>query len=354
MKALVCEMCGSQDIIKDGDYFVCQSCGTKYTVEAARKMMVEGTVEVQGTVKVDNKGNIESYLQNARRAKEKEDWEEVEKYYNLVEQYQPDNIEAIFYSAYGKAKNSLLDDNFPKRQQAFNVLIKCVSILDDNYDASKSEINKPIIIGITKDVIALICSRFVYKETRNGNGLIVDTDRLPTVGLFYNLILAYIETLRNMISKDNQIYLHECLIRIYRDAAATGLFKKHINEGFMQKELAEYEEIKKLDSSYKIPDELTARITGSMTKSNGLMKKLGIAAIVLGVILLFVLGRFNPYAYFKWLIKCFIYHKTFIYTLFMSSPLLLIIAGVVLIIKGKKKDAEATAAADAIAEKLKK
>ena len=37
MKALQCEMCGSQDLVKDGGVFVCQSCGTKYTVEEAKK-----------------------------------------------------------------------------------------------------------------------------------------------------------------------------------------------------------------------------------------------------------------------------------------------------------------------------
>ena len=51
MKALQCELCGSTEIIKDGDFFVCQSCGMKYTLETAKKMMVEGVVQVEGTVK---------------------------------------------------------------------------------------------------------------------------------------------------------------------------------------------------------------------------------------------------------------------------------------------------------------
>ena len=38
MKALKCELCGSTEIIKDGDFFVCQSCGMKYTLETAKKM----------------------------------------------------------------------------------------------------------------------------------------------------------------------------------------------------------------------------------------------------------------------------------------------------------------------------
>ena len=77
MGRIVCEMCGNSDLLKEGDYFVCQFCSAKYTVEDARKMMIEGTVDVQGTVKVDNSDFIQKYLQNARRAKQKEDWEEV-------------------------------------------------------------------------------------------------------------------------------------------------------------------------------------------------------------------------------------------------------------------------------------
>ena len=50
MKPLVCEMCGSNDVVKQEDLFVCQNCGTKYSVEAARKMMIDGPVEVKGTV----------------------------------------------------------------------------------------------------------------------------------------------------------------------------------------------------------------------------------------------------------------------------------------------------------------
>lgn len=47
MKALTCEMCGSTNLIKEDGVFVCQSCGTKYSVEEARKMMGEGVVDVK-------------------------------------------------------------------------------------------------------------------------------------------------------------------------------------------------------------------------------------------------------------------------------------------------------------------
>ena len=61
MKKLTCEMCGSIDLIKKDGVFECQSCGCKYSVEEARKMMVEGTVEVQGTVKLDSSEELKNF-----------------------------------------------------------------------------------------------------------------------------------------------------------------------------------------------------------------------------------------------------------------------------------------------------
>lgn len=58
MKQLICEMCGSTDMVKQDGVFICQTCGCKYSIDEARKMMVDGTVEVTGTVKVDNTATL--------------------------------------------------------------------------------------------------------------------------------------------------------------------------------------------------------------------------------------------------------------------------------------------------------
>ena len=198
MKQLVCEMCGSSDIMKQDGVFVCQSCGMKYSVEEAKKMMIEGTVDVQGTVKVDNSAFVEKYLQNARRAKAKEDWEETEKYYNMVEQNDPSNIEAIFYSSYGKAKASLVDGDLYKRQAVFKVLQNCVSIIDDNFNYEKEEENRKIIEEISADIFKMAGSSYVFNQRKNGYGNVVWTDKLQTVSLFNVLGGEFIDTLNNI------------------------------------------------------------------------------------------------------------------------------------------------------------
>ena len=38
MKAIVCEMCGSNDVVKQDGFYVCQHCNTKYSVEEAKNI----------------------------------------------------------------------------------------------------------------------------------------------------------------------------------------------------------------------------------------------------------------------------------------------------------------------------
>lgn len=101
MKQLTCEMCGSTDLIKQDGVFVCQSCGTKYSIEEAKKMMVEGTVDVTGsTVKVDTSGELANLYQIARRAKDDNNGENAAKYYEMILVKDPTSWEANFYAVY--------------------------------------------------------------------------------------------------------------------------------------------------------------------------------------------------------------------------------------------------------------
>ena len=84
MKRLTCELCGSNDFVKEEGLFVCQSCGTKYSPDEARKMMIEGTVEVKGTVQVDRSSVLENYLSLAEDAMAKDDIEKTLDYTQRV------------------------------------------------------------------------------------------------------------------------------------------------------------------------------------------------------------------------------------------------------------------------------
>lgn len=100
MKALTCEMCGSTDLIKEGGVFVCKSCGTKYSVEEAKRMMVEGTVDVKGTVKIDISDELKNLYEVARRAKDDNNTENALKYYDMILVKDPKSWEANFFVVY--------------------------------------------------------------------------------------------------------------------------------------------------------------------------------------------------------------------------------------------------------------
>ena len=75
MKRMICEMCGSADLIKQDGVLVCQHCGTRNSVEEARKMMTDGPVDVSGsTVKIDNTNKLANLYEVARRAKNDENY----------------------------------------------------------------------------------------------------------------------------------------------------------------------------------------------------------------------------------------------------------------------------------------
>lgn len=118
MKQLICEMCGSKDLLKQDGVFVCQSCGCRYSVEEARKMMIEGTVDVSGskvdvsgsTVKVDTAAELTNLYQIARRARDDNNAENAARYYDMILVKDPKSWEAAFYVVYFRAMQCKIMD----------------------------------------------------------------------------------------------------------------------------------------------------------------------------------------------------------------------------------------------------
>lgn len=128
MKKIICEMCGGTDIVKQDGLFVCQSCGCKYSLEEARKMMVEvaGTVEVTGTVKVDNSSSVDTFLRMANNAIEAGNNKEAENYANRIIEIDPNNWQAWMLKGRSAGWQSTLQENrFSESVYAFGQAVSC-------------------------------------------------------------------------------------------------------------------------------------------------------------------------------------------------------------------------------------
>lgn len=129
MKELVCDMCGSNNVIKQDGLFVCQACKTKYSIEEAKKMMFGDVVEVEGTVKIDSSDELANLYELARRARETSDTTYALGYYEQILIKDPNSWEAQFcvglYRLYNYDKiNADILDDFKIPLQSSVIVIK--------------------------------------------------------------------------------------------------------------------------------------------------------------------------------------------------------------------------------------
>lgn len=114
MKAMICEMCQSNDLVKQDGMYVCQHCGTKYSVEEARKLL--------GAVTIDRTDELKNLFILARRARNEMHHEDAEKYYGLILQSVPDNWEAAFFHVYFHYTRSSMYDLI----NSANAFVRCI------------------------------------------------------------------------------------------------------------------------------------------------------------------------------------------------------------------------------------
>ncbi len=151
MKRLICESCGSINIIRTGEYFVCQNCGTKYISENKTSAVI------------DMSSLRDNALINARRARSNEDWEEAERYYNAVEISSPDNAEAVFYSAYAKTRRAIRsEDSIANVVDALRILAKDIIFIDENYTPTDIDAHMSLLEDMSRDIRILCINRQYY------------------------------------------------------------------------------------------------------------------------------------------------------------------------------------------------
>lgn len=101
MNAFVCELCGSNDIVKENGLFVCQHCGTKYTADEARKLM--------GTVKIDRMEEFNKYRQAGNTYIVNGDFESAYEYFSKALEIVPDDEISFMFRVCSKFELSLKD-----------------------------------------------------------------------------------------------------------------------------------------------------------------------------------------------------------------------------------------------------
>lgn len=142
MKAIVCEMCSSNDVVKQDGLYVCQSCGTKYTVEDAKKLMAD----VSGsTVKIDDTDKKEKLRQLAREARQMSNAAKAGEYYNQLVVLCPDDWEAMFFSVYYISASCVIAQIEPAARNVSNVVRLITEKISHLPETEKTEICNEVV-----------------------------------------------------------------------------------------------------------------------------------------------------------------------------------------------------------------
>lgn len=159
MKQLTCEMCGSTDLLKQEGVFVCQTCGTKYSVEEAKKMMIEGTVDVSGSsVKIDNTDSINTYMSMAENAYNASNTAEAEAYCNRVIEIDPQNYDAWMLKGQSAGWQSSLANI--RLGEAINCFLNAIQFAPEEPQPIKLD-----LMGTEVDATVDIRKRLIDKAT---------------------------------------------------------------------------------------------------------------------------------------------------------------------------------------------
>ena len=138
MDKLQCELCNGTEFTKTDEYFVCDFCRTKYSTAQAKKMMIEGTVEVAGTVQVDRGNEVANLITLAKSALAGGNSSEAFAYANRALEIEVDNSQAWAYKAKAAGWSSTLQNlRFVEMMSSFNSALEKAS--EENRNELKIE-----------------------------------------------------------------------------------------------------------------------------------------------------------------------------------------------------------------------
>jgi len=183
MKKIVCEMCDSSNFLKQDGMYVCQECGAKYTVEEAKKLMVEMGDSTPAAP--DNSQKVENLRKLAKRAKEEDNSEMAAKYYEQLLMECPDDWEASFYSTFYAAHNVKIAQIGSAANKVANIIGPTFKLIKQT--CSEAE-GMAAYIGIAADVIGF-CNMLFSNITKNLGSTIESANRnidnwaVPTVSM---------------------------------------------------------------------------------------------------------------------------------------------------------------------------
>ena len=174
MKQLTCEMCGSTDLLKQDGVFVCQTCGTKYSVESQQKTVSPGVSELHNFFAGEEFEDLDKLYQVARDAMKATDTLTAMRNYGIISRRDPNSWEAVFYLAILKTKNIMNLEILPSAINVANSVKRVFTLIKEYApeDTDKKAAVKEVIEQCYETATYLTgASNNFYKSVAKTNGI---------------------------------------------------------------------------------------------------------------------------------------------------------------------------------------
>ena len=147
-KRLVCEICEGTNLIKEDGAFICQGCGCRYSIEEAKKLMVDIQQDETESVPSNESPKLKNLYTLARRAKTDNNTDSALNYYEQIVIENPNDWEASFYCVYYKA----LDSSIANMTYSLNTLSNSLPSIYELLNALPEEKQQSAFMEVTQKV----------------------------------------------------------------------------------------------------------------------------------------------------------------------------------------------------------
>lgn len=178
MNLIRCEACGASNLLKDGDYFVCEYCGCKYRKEDIL-VHSEGRLNISNSNVVINNGvNPQNILTIARRAHHDRNSALAKEYYDKFLEIDPSSWEAYFYKLY---YDVMLCYDLELREKCEVMMSGADTVLKMLFDSVLNQNDR-------RNFIRQIAVDFMYLEEERGQ-VIINMAPHISKGEYYSYVL---------------------------------------------------------------------------------------------------------------------------------------------------------------------
>jgi tetratricopeptide (TPR) repeat protein len=176
MKKLVCERCGSTELTKQDDMWICNYCGCHYTPEEANKILVDVKVTQ------DRDEEFENYNKLAFRALQDGVYDKANKYYTKMLEMKPDDWRGVYFSVMSEFLNDI------HKNISLNYLTttaqRAIELIDLNLEKMEIIDAKSLLLTCHGAVISVIARNKIYEN---------DTDMIDAGASYLNFCSEYIK-----------------------------------------------------------------------------------------------------------------------------------------------------------------